>query len=306
MAELKDVFQGVLVKSHNWTEAEVSSLFNDDGSVKDDAQDTILNKQAEVVEKQRTKAKAERDAQLQRGRRERGEELEKALKAAGVELEGATGEEAVEKFKAALESKAKPSELEEDKVKTHPAYTKREKELLGQLTAKEKELADKLAERDAKDQRERTLSKVKQRAEELKGVLKPVLPEDETIAKKQLRLLDLDINAVDYETDEDGTILLKDKEGKRLEKDNGHPMTVDEYLEAAIRGNFPIQVSEKKGSAGDPSKGTVKGAVALKKPANRKELGDQIAAIVDDPTLKATEKAEKVAALKELSADLVA
>lgn len=305
MAELKEVLQGVLVKSHNWTDTEVSSLFNEDGSLKDDALDSILNKQAEVVEKQRAKAKAERDAQLQRGRRERGEELEKALKAAGVELEGATGEEAVEKFKAALEAKAKPSELEEDKVKTHPAYTKREKELLAQITAKEKEVADKLAERDAKDQRERTLSKVKQRAEELKSVLKPVLPDDEKIAKSQLRLLDLDINAVEFETDEDGTVLLK-KDGKRLEKDNGHPMSLDEYLEGAIRSNFQIQVSDKKGSAGDPTKGTVKGAVALKKPANRKELADQLAKIVDDPTLKASEKAEQAAALQELAKDVAA
>lgn len=303
MAELKDVLQGVLVKSHNWTEAEVSSLFNEDGSVKDDAQETILTKHAEAVEKQRTKAKAEREAQLLRGRKERGEELEKALKAAGVELEGAIGEEAVEKFKAALEAKAKPSELEEDKVKTHPSYIKREKELLAQVTAKEKEKADALAERDAKDQRERTLNKVKQRAEELKSVLKPVLPDDEKIAKSQLRLLDLDINAVEYETEEDGTILLK-KEGKRLEKANGHPMSLDEYLEDAIRGNFQIQVSEAKGSAGDPTKGTVKGASKLAKPATRKAYADELNRITSDPSLKPEEKAAQAAELKELAKDL--
>lgn len=303
MAELKDVFQGVLVKALNLPEAEVSSLFNEDGSVKDDAQETILNKHAEAVEKLRKKSKDERDAQLARGRRERGEELEKALKAAGVELEGATGEEAIEKLKATIEAKAKPSELEEDKVKTHPAYTKREKELLAQINAKEQEKVAALAERDAKDQRERTLSKVKQRAEELKSVLKPVLPEDEKIAKSQLRLLDLDINSVEYETEEDGTILLK-KDGKRLEKANGHPMSLDEYLEESIKGNFQIQVSEKKGSAGDVTKDTIKGSVKLAKPATRKALADQLYAISEDATLKPDQKAAMVAELQEMSKDL--
>lgn len=304
MAELREVFQGVLVKSHNWTEAEVSSLFNEDGSIKDDAQESILTKHAEAVEKQRAKAKAEREAQLLRGRKERGEELEKALKAAGVDLEGAIGEEAVEKFKAALEAKAKPSELEEDKVKTHPAYVKREKELLAQVTAKEKEWADKLAERDAKDQKERTRSKVKARLEEIKSVVKPVLPEDDVLAKRQLRLLDLDIDSVEYEAEEDGSILLKDKDGKRIEKANGHPKSLDEFLEETIRSNFPVQVSERRGSAGNVTDGTTKGAAKLVKPASRAEYAKQLNEIIDSTSIPEKEKAEMIGQLKEMAKEL--
>lgn len=304
MAELKDVFQGVLVKALNLPEAEVSSLFNDDGSVKDDAQDLILNKHADAVSKARDKAKAEREAQLARGRRERGEELEKYLKAAGVELEGATGEEAIEKFKAALEAKAKPSELEEDKVKTSPLYRKLEKDAALALAAKDKELADKLAERDAKDQRERTLSTAKSKAFTILEGMKPVLSVDPEKAKRQLRLLEMDVEAMQFDIEEDGTIFVKDKEGKRIEGANGHEKSFEDFVKDTASQYYDFQVSDKKGSAGDPTKGTVKGAAALKKPASRKEYAEQLNEITNDPTLKPEEKAAKAAELKEFAKDL--
>lgn len=302
--ELKDFTIGVLVKSLNMTEAEVSSLFNEDGSIKDDAPDIIQNRHAESVKAARDKQKKEREDQLARGRRETGEEWEKRLKAAGVELEGATGDEAVEKLKAHIEAKTKPSELPEDQVKTHRTYTNREKELLAQVAAAVKAKDDALAEQDAKYQRERTLSKVKQRAEERKAALKPVLSTDPEKAKRQGRLIEMDIAAVNFVEDEDGGQFVTDEKGARLEKPNGSPITWDEYLDQSITSNYDIPVSEPKGSAGDPTKGTVKGASKLAKPATRKAYADELNRITSDPNLKPEEKAAQAAELKELAKDL--
>ena len=307
MAEIKEVLSGVLVKALNLTEAEVSALYDADGNLKDDAQDIINSKHSDVVGKAKALAKQDRDAAFARGIKEKAKDLAAVLTEAVIEVGEAEGEELALKIKDQIAAKAKPSDLEDDKVKAHPLYLKVEKEANAKLAAKEKEWTEKWATRDTQDQRDRTLSKVKQRAEELKSVLKPVLPEDEKLAKNQLRLLELDINAVDYDTDEDGEILIKGKDGKRLEKANGHPMSLDEYLEGAIRGNFPIQVSENKGSAGDITKGTEKkGALALVKPATREEYTKMVYAINEDTTMSPKDKVEHLAQLRTVAGEVAA
>ncbi len=304
--EPKELLSRVLVKALNLTEAEVSALYDADGNLKDDVQDVVDSKHNDVVVKAKALAKQDRDAAFARGIKEKAKEMTAMLTDSGIEVGEAEGEELALKIKEQIEAKAKPSDLEDDKVKSHKLYLQLEKETNAKVIAKEKEWTEKWNARDTQDQRNSTLSKVKQRAEELKSVLKPVLPEDEKLAKSQLRLLDLDINAVEYETEDDGSILIKGKDGKRLEKANGHPMSIDEYLEEAIRNNFPIQVSDPKGSAGDPTKGTIppKGAVKLDKPANRKAYADKLYEINNDTNLKPEEKVQMAESLKELSKDL--
>ena len=304
--EPKELLSRVLVKALNLTEAEVSALYDADGNLKDDVQDVVDSKHNDVVVKAKALAKQDRDAAFARGIKEKAKEMTAMLTDSGIEVGEAEGEELALKIKEQIEAKAKPSNLADDEVKSHPLYLKVEKDGNAKVLAKDKEWTEKWNARDTQDQRNSTLSKVKQRAEELKSVLKPVLPEDEKLAKSQLRLLDLDINAVEYETEDDGSILIKGKDGKRLEKANGHPMSIDEYLEEAIRNNFPIQVSDPRTAVGDPTKGTIppKGASVLVKPASRKAYADKLYEINNDTNLKPEEKVQMAESLKELSKDL--
>ena len=304
--EPKELLSGVLVKAQIMTDAEVSSLFNEDGTPLENIADLVQTKQNEIVKKLRDTAKGEANSAFARGVKEKSEEWEKLIADAGVNLDGAKGEEAVQKLRDHIAEQTKPSDLDDDKVKTSKAYRDAEKAAALALSNKDKEWAAKLSEKDTEYQRERTLATVKARAEELKSVIKPVLPDNPEMAKRQLRLLDMDILAVSYDPDADGTILLKGKDGNRLEKANGQPMTLDEYLEEAIRSNFPVQVSDPKGSVGDPTKGTIpqKGAVKLDKPANRKAYADKLYEINNDTNLKPEEKVQMAESLKELSKDL--
>ena len=304
--EPKELLSGVLVKAQIMTDAEVSSLFNEDGTPLENIADLVQTKQNEIVKKLRDTAKGEANSAFARGVKEKSEEWEKLIADAGVNLDGAKGEEAVQKLRDHIAEQTKPSDLDDDKVKTSKAYRDAEKAAALALANKDKEWAAKLSEKDTEYQRERTLATVKARAEELKSVIKPVLPDNPEMAKRQLRLLDMDILAVSYDPDADGTILLKGKDGNRLEKANGQPMTLDEYLEEAIRSNFPVQVSDPKGSVGDPTKGTIppKGASVLVKPASRKAYADELLRISEDPSLKPDEKAEQAKQLGELAKDL--
>ena len=304
MAEPKDVLQGVLVKALNLTEAEVSSLYTEDGGIKDDAQDTILARHAEAVKKQREAAKAEREAQFARGAREKGEEWEKTLKAVGVDLGDAKGEEAVQKLKDHIAAQVKPSDLDDDKVKASALFRKREKELLDQVALKEKEHNEYITKRDAEEQRKSTLNTAKQKARTVLDGMRPNLSENPEKAARQLRLLEMEVEAMHYDIEGDD-IFVKDAEGKRVETAAGHPMKFDDFVKSKAELYYDFAVSEPKGSMGDPTRGTVtKSAVKLQKPASRKAYADKLNEISNDPSLKPEEKAALATELKELASDL--
>lgn len=274
MPELNEVFKGVLGKALNLPETEVSSLFTEDGQLKDDAETVILGHHAKIVQAQRDKEKSARDEQYKRGLREKGTEFEKLLKEAGVDIGDAIGADAVQRLKDHIAAAAKPSDLDDDKVKNSKLFRQREKELLDQLGAKELEHKQYITDRDAKEQRERALSVVRGKVDDQIKVLKPVnLSEDPEKAKRQLLPIRAMVEAHTYQTEGDVTYVIAE-DGKRVETANGHPVTVEQFIEGAIKATYDMPVSTDKGSAGDPTKGTEKGKrFALKKPANREELG---------------------------------
>lgn len=303
--ELKDALSGVLVKAHNWTEAEVSSLFNEDGSFKDDGLDSVLARQAEAVKKVNDARKKERDDAFARGIREKGEDYMKVLKESGVELGDAkTVEEVRAKLLEYLETVKKPSDLDDDKVKNSKLYRELEKKFQADLKAKDDEHKKAWQERDAKEQRERTLGDVKTKAKAILDELKPVLPEDQKKAANQLRFLMAEFDSLDYEVDGE-EIIIKDKDGKRLETANGLPLTFTDFVKSKASDYYEFKVSDARGSAGDVTKGTSnKGAAKLQKPANRQEYAQQLHKISEDKSLSANDKAKSLAELKELAKDL--
>lgn len=300
--ELKDAFEGVLAKALNLPVAEISSLYNEEGVLNDDAVDVILNKQTESVQKARDKAKVERDEQYKRGQREKGTEYEKLLKDAGVELGDAKGADAVEILTKHIESKAVPSDLKEDQVKNSELYRKMEKTFQAQLTEKEKLHTDYIAQRDTKEQRDNTLMDVRSKAKGILDSLKPNLPTDPTKAANQVRFLMSDIEGYSFERDEDDYIIL-DKDGTRVEGLNGHPLKFNDFVKSKAEAIFDFQVSDPKSAAGDVTKGTAKG-IKLQKPASRQAYAEQLQTISEDRTMNAAEKLELVSGLKELAKDL--
>ena len=305
MPELKEVFSGVLVKALNLTEAEVSSLYSEDGNPKDDALDSILAKHAEGVKKVREANKAASDQAFARGVREKGEEFEKLLKEAGVEVGDAKGADAVQKLKDHIAAQAKPSDLDDDKVKNSAYFRKREQELLELVKSKDAEHKKAMTDRDAKEQRERTIAEARKERDDLVKTLKPILPEDPEKQRRLLSVIDRAIEDHSYET-EGETVYVIDKEGKRKETNNGVPVTRKQFLEAEIRATYDLPVSDPKGTAGDPTKGTTKSVLALHKPATRVEYAKQVNAITEDSSLSAKEKGEKLQELKTLAGDVAA
>lgn len=308
--ELIDLLTGYLEKTQNFPKTEFASLQNEDGSVKDDALDKLISIHAKSVTDKRDADKKQKDKEKQdefkRGWKENNEIWDGNLKAIGVDLEGVqSGEEKFERLKAYASTLAsKKADLTDDQVKNLPAYRKRETELNQQFAAEKAEWDKKWNERDAKEQRERTLSVVKDKAKVILDGLKPVLSSDPERARKQLGFFFSELEKNGYDVDGE-TIYVKDAEGKRVETDHGNAIRFEDYVKNTASQMYDFQVSDQKNSAGDVTKGTkVNGVGAGKKPANRKELADAYAALADNTSLKADEKARQMQELKALEPTL--
>jgi len=306
MMDQKDFIAGVLGMALNMPETEVSSLFSEDGNPKDDALDTIKSKYGERVKAEKDKAASDRQEQYRRGLKEKGLEWEKSLKEAGIEIGDAVGAEAVAKLKehidTAISAVAKPGDLDDEKIKASKLYRELERNLEKTVQAKEAEFKQAWADRDAKEQRERVLATVRDKAKGVLDELKPNLPEDPKKAANQLKFLYADLEAFTYEVEGD-ELLIKDKEGKRLENELGHPVKFSDLVKSKSEEYFDFQASDKKGAAGDLTKG-VKTTVKLQRPATRQELGQQIYKINEDKTLKAEDKLKLIDELKTLNPEL--
>lgn len=304
----KEVLEGVLVEALNFTTEEVAALYDAEG-LKDSAKQTILDKRAAVVQAEKAQAKKGREEQLMRGRKEGGKKWEDFLKGEGVELGDLTGEseEAFAKVKehfAALKTPASVADTDEAKIKNSEIFRKREKELLGQVAAKDAEWSAKWTERDAKEARERTLSVVKDQAIARFKARNPILPKDEVKAKNLMRLLNQDLEALDYELSEDGKSVevIKDKDGKRVETPQGNAVKFDPFVDEIADRYFEFAASTERSSVGDPTKGSKPSNGAGytgKKPANRAQLADAYLKLSDDQTMKPD---EKKAAMEQLKA----
>jgi len=306
MMDQKDFIAGVLGMALNMPETEVSSLFSEDGNPKDDALDTIKSKYGERIKAEKDKAASDRQEQYRRGLKEKGLEWEKSLKEAGIEIGDAVGAEAVAKLKehidTAISAVAKPGDLDDEKIKASKLYRELERNLEKTVQAKEAEFKQAWADRDAKEQRERVLATVRDKAKGVLDELKPNLPEDPKKAANQLKFLYADLEAFTYEV-EGEELLIKDKEGKRLENELGHPVKFSDLVKSKSEEYFDFQASDKKGAAGDLTKG-VKTTVKLQRPATRQELGQQIYKINEDKTLKAEDKLKLIDELKTLNPEL--
>lgn len=307
MPDIKETFIGVLVDALGYTTEEATALIDADGNPIEGAKDSILDRNKQAVAKvKQTHAEAVKKAK-DAGLGEKGKWWESRLKGLGFELGDATGEDALEKIKDHLATIA--SKPQDDKFSDEEAFKKSkffreyEKKRDADAAAQKAEFESKWSERDAKEQRDRTLIAVKDKAKTILDGLKPVLSSDPERARNQLGFFFSELEKNGYDIDGD-SIYIMDAEGKRVETDQGKAKRFDDYVKETAAKLYDFQVSDQKSSAGNVAKDAKAGNGAVAKPANRKEYEAQMAKLADDFTLKAEEKAAKMQELKAMEATL--
>jgi hypothetical protein len=141
---------------------------------------------------------------------------------------------------------SKSNEQDVNKIKTHPAFLERERELLleketGIATVKG-ELEKQLSELNRKN----VLSSIHGRANQILNSLKPVLPSDKTRADFFIDTFRKSFENLDYE-EVGGEIIVK-KDGVRLEDDFKHPIKFEDLVKKQATLIFDFEKQDGKQS----------------------------------------------------------
>lgn len=302
----KDFAIGVLVDTLNFTTEEASALFDADGNAIEGASDTTKTKRATQVEADKAARKKVAEEQKNAGMRQKGEWYEKQLKAIGIDLGDATGEDAIEKIKAHLETVGTQSKAvdpkDEQAIRNSKVFRDEQLAMAKKHAELVKEHEAKLNSVQTDFQRKETLRTVK---EDIKAAIKElnaVLPEDPKLLERQMRLVDMDLEGVQFEGEGDDRTI-KDKDGVVIETPQGHAVRYRDFLKDVVRNNYPIAASGQKTSAGDITKGskpTGGGNKALNKPANADEYAAQMDAISKDITMDRVQRHKMKTELTEM------
>lgn len=274
MPELKEVFTGLLSTAYQMDETGVASLYNEDGSLKDDALQTILSKDSERVTALKGDSKKIAEDQYSRGKREQATALENDLKSVfGIKDSDKKGKELIEAARDLII--ANSGKVSDELVKKHPLFLSLEQRVTADVEKVKSEYEGKLTSIKSEYERERTLSEIVDAANVIRENLKPVLPTDAAKSKKQIGFFEAEVKALNYEIQNVNGIkryLLLDKENKRIEDSHGNPVLFDAKIKEIAESIWDLQAAEKRNGAGDPNNkgaGSEGGNFEFKKPANR-------------------------------------
>lgn len=301
MATEKDILVEFLSKALNLDKSGVTSLiYEEDGAaLKSDALTILEGKQKEFIASQRLKF----DDGHKAGTRETMEKLEKDFKkktgfksdAEGVDLFTAYADSKVAEVKAGF----KPNELTDDDVRKHKLFLDMEGKLAKSEEEKAKAVEAAVAGAKSEFQKIEMLGEVKKRAAKQLIDMKPILSEDATRKENQMKLLYSELDAYDFQGRSDGEVVLIKKDGKPLEDDMGHAMTLSKFVASTAPKYYDFQQSDPR-NAPPPKTGDPAPSFKLVKPTSQGEFLKQYDEIQKNDSLTPEQKTQAGIDLKKL------
>lgn len=263
----KELINGILSKSVNMDDTGVASLYNEDGTLKDDSLTNVLSVFEGHIQKIKSEGtKKTFDDGYKKGQSESLTKLERDfLEKTGYKSEK-KGVELFLDYSAEVQKKA--GTIDEDTIKKQPYVLRMVEEFENKLKATREDGENKLKQFQSEIIKKETLGKVLNKAETLFQTLKPILPKEPAKAKAQIELFLEKLSAYEYEIKDDIVIISKD--GKLLEDKYGHAIKFDTLVRDAADKYFDFQVTDPKSSPGNENgSGIYKKIIA---PKNQEEL----------------------------------
>lgn len=250
--EIKEFLSGVLSKTLNMDEAGVASLFNEDGTIKDESVQTILDLDVKRIGGLKPDTKKFFDDGYKKAS---SEILTKRDKELSEKFGIKSDKMGIELVNEIISEQVKKSgvDLNDEAVKKHPLYistvdklTKDKEEAIaaesGKLTSFQTEL-----------KRKETFNNVANKAMTYFNSLKPILSSDATKAENQRALLTEKLGGYEYDIQGDKIIVLKD--GKVLEDDHGNRIPFEKVVKQTAESYYDFHVTDPKSA---PSNGQAK------------------------------------------------
>lgn len=254
----KDIFLSFLGKSLNLSPEQAAELLyqaepdsKGEKVLKPTALEDLLVKHTEKIASLKIDEKTIRDEGHQRGLKEGISKIEKALKAKFSFESDLQGQELIEDLISTKVSEAaKSGEITDDKIKTHPIYRELEKSKTKEIDELKKTAQDEIAKVHSDYNLKKAVSTAKEKAKQIFLSLNPVLSDDETIRSNQVDDFVERFASELYQVEEDGSILIIDKEGKRKEDGHGNAVKFDEFVKSNAQRLFTFKQQEPTGGTG--------------------------------------------------------
>lgn len=245
----KDFLTGVLSKTLNIDTQEVASLFNEDGTIKDSAEQIILDwDAARVKELKSTEKKTAFDDGYKKANSEVLAKFENDFKTKTGYKSEKKGLDLILEYASSKQSA--DGGITEDAVKRHPLYLSLQEEKENAVKEALTQGEEKLNQFQTEIKKKETFNAVAQKALEIFHSAKPVLSSDPVKAKKQEELFIKELKAFDYEI-QDGERIVILKDGKVYENKQGHPLKFDDLVKTTANDYFDFHAADKKQNAGN-------------------------------------------------------
>lgn len=185
--------------------------------------------------------------------------------------------------------------ITEETIKKHPLYIKLEKDGKKALKDKETEFATKLADKEKEFKRTEVFGSVSKKALDILMELDPVLSTNPKVASNQQTDFLRQFKEMTFETQEDGSIIPVDKDGKPLEDEHGNAITLEDLVKEKANDRFDFKANnggENPGKNDKDNKDNKDKKTGKKYPAGvtKPKTMDDLAKIMNDQKLKTEDR----------------
>lgn len=265
----KELLTSLVGKTLNIPNEELASLiYNEDGTIKAEAVETLASRDATRIQALKDANKDELTKMHDKGyKKATAESLAKfeteLREEYGISDVTLKGKDLVKEINSKI---SKDTTLDEEKVKLHPKFLELERKLTNEYIPKSEydKLTGEYNEYKTSFERRQILQAVTQDAIKVFRSLKPVLSKDPTRATNQENDFLQKLTRVDYEVQNDGNHIIK-IDGKRLETANGHPVSFADFIKSEASKSFDFEVQEQRGNGGNNNTGGQGGSVTVPK-----------------------------------------
>jgi hypothetical protein len=255
----KEVLNEFASKTLNLDTDGVASLYNEDGTVKDDALQVLLDKHAEKIQSLKPDTKKIFDDGYKKGQSESLSKFEKEAKQKHGISSDKQGLELIEDIVA----KYKIDHPDDpDKIKKSKFYL----DAVEEFNTKSKELENnynsQLEAYKKTVEKERLFGSVSEKALIIFEGLDPILSEDPARAANQRRVFLNELGNVDY-TIREGAVVLLDKEGNDLTDRLGNRVNFEDYVKEVAEKYFDFNIADPKSAPNHPQRGNQNSTVFI-------------------------------------------
>lgn len=241
---LKETFNGLLSTVYQVDNDGVASLYNEDGDLKEDAKDYILNLDKERIAKLKPDTKKIFDDGYKKAQGETLSKFEKDLIAKFNIKSERKGLELVEDLVSSLSS-SKFSKDDEESIKKSKVYIDTIEKLNAEKAEIETNWKTQFETFKSNVEKEKVFGVVSNEALALFENLKPILPEDGMKAKNLKQIFLNELQSYRYEV-RDGKTIIQDADGNDITDAHGNRIKFDVLVKQTAEKYFDFYKSDSK------------------------------------------------------------